>query len=569
MNIKQQITEQLFTKSGKVNSAVLRQEWFTTSELAREIIAATPWLPNASFSERIFNILNDFHDHVKCPVCGSSDVAWSGGKYKNTCSLKCAAELRQGDDDLKSKLKSAHIAKAMLTGNERLLSVGDCLEFVHKYKVEEHATSLTISRNKDFVHSLKHYTDWLPLSAGYSERMYVLQHNIAQPVGCNVCGSPTSFISWDDGYRKCCNKNDCVSAFNAHQKRATTLTHITNRNYNGVHIENMPDGVNEGPVEFMCDACNRPFTRLMNNGKKNDDVLCPHCNRVGTSMEEQSLIQWCKSVLHEDVIDHRNIPGTNLELDVYIPSINLAIEYDGIFWHSYDRTETAKERNKHIHKTELCESLGITCIHLFSNEWMQRRDVVKSRLLQKFGKTPNVLNARQLKIVTVSSTDGREFFSNNHLQGADNASVYYGLRDGENLVSVMSFLKPRFTKSYQWELSRFATVLNTRIRGGANKLFSHFIKTHNPDSVVTYSDRRWGAGIVYNNMGFTFDGNTPIGYQYVKGDYVHNRMKFQKHKLEKLLNQFNADLSESQNMFNNGYRRIWDCGHTRWAWSKN
>ena len=71
----------------------------------------------------------------------------------------------------------------------------------------------------------------------------------------------------------------------------------------------------------------------------------------------------------------------------------------------------------------------------------------------------------------------------------------------------MTFCKPRKnlgqkTNDNEYELLRFCNKLNTIIIGGANKMFKQFIKDYNPNSVISYADRRWNTGKVYEKMGF-------------------------------------------------------------------
>lgn len=97
--------------------------------------------------------------------------------------------------------------------------------------------------------------------------------------------------------------------------------------------------------------------------------------------------------------------------------------------------------------------------------------------------------------------------------------------------------------------------------GGASKLLAHFEKEQHPQSLVTYADRRWSDGDLYRKLGFVLAHKTKPSYFYVKNACRYSRIKFQKHKLKDLLEDYNEDLSEVQNMKNNGYTRIFDCGN--------
>ena len=136
-----------------------------------------------------------------------------------------------------------------------------------------------------------------------------------------------------------------------------------------------------------------------------------------------------------------------------------------------------------------------------------------------------------------------------------------GLFYKNRLVAVMTFGKPRFNKKFSWELIRYATLFNFNIVGGAGKLLNYF-KHNYSGSIITYADRRWSEGNLYKKLGFDFKGYTKPNYFYTKNLLRLSRYKCQKHKLKNLLKEnFDPNLSEHQNMNNNKFYKIWDCGN--------
>ena len=136
-------------------------------------------------------------------------------------------------------------------------------------------------------------------------------------------------------------------------------------------------------------------------------------------------------------------------------------------------------------------------------------------------------------------------------------------------MAAISFGKSRYSKTFDWELLRYANIINTTVAGGMGKLFKHFVKTHTPSSIVTYSDKRWNTGSVYKTVGFTYTHTSAPNYYYFlpyNTNKMYHRSQFQKHKLEKTLPTFNTKLTEWKNMVNNGYDRIWDCGNDVFEW---
>ena len=165
--------------------------------------------------------------------------------------------------------------------------------------------------------------------------------------------------------------------------------------------------------------------------------------------------------------------------------------------------------------------------------------------------------ARKCSIRDVTSKEANKFFENNHIQGKCNSSINKALIFDDKIVSIASFSKSRFSKSYDYELIRFATKLNTIVVGGFSKLLKSFDKK---GVLVSYADRRYSVGNVYEENGFKLSHITRPGYYYTKGGIRFNRQSFQKHKLKNKLEVFDKNLTEYENMIKNNYSRIWDCG---------
>lgn len=248
------------------------------------------------------------------------------------------------------------------------------------------------------------------------------------------------------------------------------------------------------------------------------------------------------------------------EIDILIPDFKLGIECHGLYWHSYNRYETAQEKLKHSNKKYLCLNNDINLLQFFENEIKEKPDIVASIINNKLNRSQKIY-ARKCKIITVNNHKYKKFMNDNHIQGHIGATIKYGLLFNDKLVCCMSMTY----KNNIWEIARLATILNHHVIGGVSKLFNHFIKTHKPKTVITYADRRYSNGDVYKKLGFKLSHITKPNYWYVYGDTIYSRQQFQKHKLHKKLKNFDAKLSETKNMFNHGYRRLWDAGHYKFV----
>ena len=211
-----------------------------------------------------------------------------------------------------------------------------------------------------------------------------------------------------------------------------------------------------------------------------------------------------------------------------------------------------------------CESKGIQLFNIFEHEDL---DLWLSMINTKLNLNKKIY-ARKCIIKELKSQETKEFLDYNHIQGYISSKVNLGLYFEDELVSVMTFSKPRFNKNYEYELIRFCSKRNTSVIGGASKLWKYFVTKYNPKSVISYANRRFSNGEIYSKLGFELIGKTEPNYFYFKMSttQLYSRVKFQKHKLSKLLDNFNPELSETENMFNNNYRRIFDCGNLKYLY---
>lgn len=334
---------------------------------------------------------------------------------------------------------------------------------------------------------------------------------------------------------------------------ATLETEVRERVFNsGYEIVGEYQGCEKRNL-LKCFRCGNEF---LHNIMSNKPLFCPFCDKVSGSQQENEIMTYIRSLgitareRDRDVLDGK-------ELDIYIPSKALAIEINGIYWHS---EAGGKDKNYHLNKTKMCEEWGIQLIHIFEDEIIYKGRIVKNRLRAILGKTPYKIAARSCQVREVSSNLYNKFVEKYHIQGAANTLIRLGLYYKNHLVAVMGFNKSRFNKKYDYELMRYCTISSFNITGGAGKLLKYFRK-HYRGSIISYADKRWSNGLLYRSLGFTELEDSAPNYYYVKGNTRENRQKFQKHKLEKVLEVFDPGLSEYQNMLKNGWSRIWDCGN--------
>ena len=284
--------------------------------------------------------------------------------------------------------------------------------------------------------------------------------------------------------------------------------------------------------------------------------------KVYNSRYEVELHDWLKTIYSDTIFVNRRNCIYPFELDFYIPDKNVAIEFNGNWWHSIN---SGIDKDYHLNKTLLCQEKGVHLIHIFEYEWNLKKDICKSIISSALGIYENKIYARECEIREVSSKEARQFLEENHLQGFTPSNYRIGLYFNNELVQLLCFGKNRF-KNNEIELLRMCTKLNTQVVGGFSKLLKH----QPYDSFTSYVDLSKFSADGYLSNNFEIMGRSGLNYKYIKDERVLNRLSAQKHKLPKLLGDtFDATKSESQNMIDNDWWQVYDCGNLKLEYSRN
>lgn len=316
---------------------------------------------------------------------------------------------------------------------------------------------------------------------------------------------------------------------------------------------------------WLCKKCNNIFKTIWNNIQQG--YLCPVCypRRSGTSTAETEIFNFLKEILPADILIIKNSKKIiyPYELDIYIPTKNIAIEHNGLFWHK------DYEKNYHLIKSKKCEEKKIKLIHIFEDEWIFKKEIVKFRLkyiLNVFNS--NVIYARNCDIKEITTKEKDEFLKQFHSQGSDISKIRLGAFYNNKLVSVMTFTTPSISKGgfkeeNIWELNRFCSDYNYHIPGIAGKLLEHFKRNYRWKRIFSYADRRWSQGRLYYKLGFKLDYITEPNYWYTKNYKRIHRFNLRKRPDEP------KDMSEKILRLNEGYNMIWDCGNYKFSLENN
>lgn len=279
------------------------------------------------------------------------------------------------------------------------------------------------------------------------------------------------------------------------------------------------------------------------------------------SKEETEIGEFIKSLGFEVITNSWDI-ADGKEIDIFVPAKNLAIELNGIYWHSYHPSSfKTEDKLRHIEKTLLCEGKGIDLLHITDIEWNTKQSIIKSIIMSKLGLNTRVY-ARQCTVQLFKNNEVKDFLNQYHIQGYVPAKYNVGLVKDDKLLMLMSFGNSRFNSAYEFELLRMASVSGITVVAGISKIMKYLrtaLLISSP--IISYCDRSKSAGKGYISSGFDLVGETKPGYAWTDNKDMISRFRARTPNMHKLLNNYDPSLTIDQNMFNGKYRRYWDCGN--------
>ena len=312
-----------------------------------------------------------------------------------------------------------------------------------------------------------------------------------------------------------------------------------------------------------------------NDIKPNSHNLCHKCYaNISQSSPELEIKSIINVMYNGKCIENPRSIIPPLELDLYYPEKNVAIEFNGNYWHD----ENHKPKDYHFNKFKLCKDKNIRLVSIYESDWYNKRDNIIN-LLKNIFIDSKIIYARNCTISKLDYKSKSDFINEYHFYGDSNqGTISYGLYYNDELVSVMSFGKVRgqnklHNNKDHYELVRFVTKDNVRVTGGASKLFKKFISEYNPVYIICYSDNDFFTGETYNKLGFKLKSlGESIDYQWVKGTKALSRYECMANKLlEKYPKYRNINIVgsvEDYIMHDLGYSKLYRCGNSIWEYKQ-
>ena len=398
------------------------------------------------------------------------------------------------------------------------------------------------------------------------------------------------------------NKYGCPKCAHEHlseQQRLTTREFIqrARKVHGGKYDYSTVDYVDsQTKIKIICKK-HGEFMQTPNNHL--DGHGCSQCNNL-TSKTEKELCEFVKQLVpHLEVQNNvRGLVGEfsvrfkgdkerkiikNAELDIYIPELRLAIEYNGMYWHDV----RSKGHGYHLGKRQACDRAGIRMMTIWEADWNdeRKRPIIIRMLKNALGvRDERTVYARKCYIAPVPQDVYREFMNANHVQGYASAKeAKYGLyeRGTDELVACMSFkiMKNRDQKTLPdgyvlWDMVRYATSCN--VPGGRSKLFKFLREEFHMDHVQSFLDADYFTGVSYATGGWvlaednqhTLDMWHPKAGRQSRQAWWHAAIPRTLEKLGLDASLYDPNLTQNENAYRAGVRFFENSGNRRYEWHR-
>jgi hypothetical protein len=517
---------------------------------------------NTKIKERIFHILNDVFQNKICKNKNCNNFVEFKRNYSSYCCLKCSAQ----DEEVRNKYKQTCLEKygtENVSGNKEIDNKKR-ETWLKKYGTDHPFASDIIKnkRNKTWLekYGYEHPKQSEEIKEKYKQtclKKYGYENQFQNEEVKEKIKKTNLEKFGVENPSQCQEIKEKIKQINLEKFIPKILENLNSLNLELIDSYSMNNREN---IKFKCLICNNIFETCWQY-IQNGNGRCPICfpKLSGSSFKEKELSEFIKSLNLEIIENSRTIIFPK-ELDIFIPSKNIAIEFNGLYWHSEINIQ---DKNYHLNKLKLCQEKNIRLIQIFEDEWIFKKNIVKARLKQILNINDSVrIHARKCVIKEINPDTKNEFLENYHIQGKDTSCIKLGAFYNNELISVMTFSKGSISKGSKseeniWELNRFCSNYNYHIPGIASKLLSYFRNNYTWNEIFSYADLRWSEGNVYYKLGFELSHASKPNYWYFKDCQRLHRFNLRKRKDEP------KDITENILRANEGYFKIYDCGNIK------
>ena len=208
-----------------------------------------------------------------------------------------------------------------------------------------------------------------------------------------ICNSPDCSFIWPSLPSNILSGSGCPSCESKRKQSLRNTTDYISQRLKNKHLDKLSlVGVYTSlkcASEFRCniDGCGHIWTSKVNsviNG-----TGCPECGmkkRISalrdnpylgsnmTSKGEKEVLDFIKEIYKGLIVERDRTILRPKELDIVIPNLKIAIEYNGDYWHK------KKPVGYHADKTRRCAEQGIKLLHIWESDWKKNKREIKEKL---------------------------------------------------------------------------------------------------------------------------------------------------------------------------------------------
>ena len=554
-------------------------------ELYKDIMSAEI-CANKSFSERLFIYFNP-HATGLCKVCGRPTKFRN---FKSGYPIYCSSKCSNSDPDKKETCRQTVINRYGVENVSKSSVVKDriCNTFKEKYGVEWVGQSKEVQAKQKATCIEKYgvptpfqMDDFQEKSIQTCRKKYGTDYATqSQEVKSKITASyidKTGFTN--PSYNPdVIDKRRETNFKNFDGKWFTQTDEMTQSNH-GLFLNRHKNIIGETDSTYIvscednkCTLCESKTFEIDKNvfvqRSSQSTVICPIKLPLmdNASLAETELLDYIKSIYDGEIETGDRSIISPLELDIVIPDKHIAIEFNGVFWHSDFNPRMCK--TYHRDKSLKCRDKGYQLLHIWEDDWYNRKDIIKDYIKSKLGLCSKRIYARKCHVREIDAHTARLFVDSNHIQGYSNATYKIGLFYDDVLVSVMLVGKLRDMmgskpKDGHYEIYRVVSREDTEVVGGFSKMLKYFERTYNPECIITYGDLCYTLGNVYLKCGFTDEGLSSPCYSWQINGVRYHRSNFMKCKLEEC--RKDPSLTEDQAMRSRHAYKVWDAGKIKFV----
>ena len=430
-------------------------------------------------------------------------------KYKETCLEKYGVDNAFKSEEIKKKIRQTNLEKYGVEYNSQLK---ECKEKSKQTKLEKYDNE-TYNNPKKFKQTCLEKFGVENTFQNEECKEKIKKTNLERYGIENPANLPENKAKSIEGKIKSC-KNKLKEQF----------PNIVNIDYD------------KSEIEMKCDfGKEHIFTTdigLFKNRVIHNNILCTICNpcQNNISSEELRLRKFIEENYKGEIICNSKKIINPLELDIYLPELNIAFEYNGLFWHC----ELNKENDYHYNKSKLCGDKNIKLYYIWEDDWLDKQDIIKSKILCLLNKNEYIIsdNIKELK-----TKETCEFLDKNNMYGKIYTSIRIGLMYNDEIVSVLC-VNNRTDGRY--EIKRYCDKIYFNIKDSFKILMSYLIDNYDIKEIYYNDNLDFSIHENFIDYGFKVIKIKKPDFKYLLNDTKHHKFRINTTKDEKLYKIYNS-----------------------------